>query len=121
MAAKKEERMKILRMVQEGKISAQDAARLLHALEQSDTPPTGRRARWLRIRVTDVHSDELRVNVTLPISLVLGGMKVGERFAPQIEGLSTEQLRVYLEEGFKGHIVDVFDDVDGERVEILLE
>ena len=55
-----EERMKILKMIQEGKISADEGAKLLKALSASSEKPkrssklSGGQARWLRVRVTDM-------------------------------------------------------------------
>ena len=50
-----EERLQILKMVQEGKVTAEEGARLLEAVEAPDTgvETSGQPARWLRIRVTD--------------------------------------------------------------------
>ena len=55
-----EERMRILKMIEEGKISAEEGAKLLSALSESrrgPNPPMPPRmpgaARWLRVRVTD--------------------------------------------------------------------
>ena len=130
-----EERIQILRMVQEGKISAEEAAQLLEELEGATkaTPVSasangiaesqglGRKPRWLRVRVTDTNSGRPRVNVRLPISMVNIGLKMGTRFAPEIEGLDTDQLVKLIESGEIGQIVDVMDDKDGEHVEVFLE
>ena len=139
-----EERIKILQMVQEGKISPEDAASLLEAIggtpaqPQRDGPRAvrvedgfpagdtdmaglGRRPRWLRVRVTDTDTGRPRVNVRLPISMVSVGLKMGSRFAPQVEGLDADQLMSIIESGEMGQIVDVYDDEDGEHVEVFLE
>jgi hypothetical protein len=129
-----EERLQILKMVAEGKISAEDAAQLLEALEEGDkpsngrtepTPPDpqvlGRAPRWLRVRVTDSDTGRSRVNVRLPISMVKIGLKMGTRFSPEIEGLDTNELVRLIEAGEIGQIVDVQDDKDGEHVEVFLE
>ena len=139
-----EERIKILQMVQEGKISPEDAASLLEAIgstpaqpqrdgpravraedvfpaADSDMAGLGRRPRWLRVRVTDTDSGRPRVNVRLPISMVSVGLKMGSRFAPQVEGLDADQLMSIIESGEMGQIVDVYDDEDGEHVEVFLE
>jgi hypothetical protein len=137
-----EERMKILTMVQEGKISPEDAAQLLEALNEGTQarsagpahpghargmppePPTsglGRRPRWLRVRVTDTNTGRPRVNVRLPVSMVNMGLKMGSKFAPQVEGLDADQLMQIIESGEIGQIVDVFDEEDGEHVEVFLE
>jgi hypothetical protein len=132
-----EERLKILTMVQEGKISPEDAAQLLEAInaapstqqkrnappnpKEDDVPGLGRKPRWLRVRVTDTDSGKPRVNVRLPISMVSVGLKMGSKFAPQIEGLDAEELMQIIESGELGQIVDVFDEDDGEHVEVFLE
>ncbi len=130
-----EERLQVLKMVQEGKISAEEAAQLLEEMDGaqvgSSTPADassamdartqGRKPRWLRVRVTDTDSGRPRVNVRLPLSMVNLGLKMGTRFAPEIEGLQTEQLMAMIESGEIGQIVDVQDDKDGEHVEVFLE
>lgn len=129
-----EERIQILKMVQEGKISAEEAAQLLEALEEGvkvtggateavppATGPLGRQPRWLRVRVTDSDSGRPRVNVRLPLSMVKVGLKMGTRFSPEIEGLDTNELMQMIESGEIGQIVDVQDEKDGEHVEVFLE
>jgi len=128
-----EERLQVLRMVQEGKISAEEAAVLLEEMEGEAKPVSaasapvpvdgglGRTPRWLRVRVTDTNSGRPRVNVRLPISMVKIGLKMGTRFAPEIEGLDAEMLVKSIESGEIGQIVDVQDDKDGEHVEVFLE
>jgi hypothetical protein len=129
-----EERVQILKMVQEGKISAEEAAELMEEMEGaksggvenastavSEPQSLGRKPRWLRVRVTDTDSGRPRVNVRLPISMVNIGLKMGTRFSPEIEGLDTDQLMKLIESGEVGQIVDVMDDKDGEHVEVFLE
>jgi hypothetical protein len=133
--ATNEERIQILKMVQEGKITAEDAAQLLEALEDGEKIPNtgssesappepqspGRKPRWLRVRVTDTDSGRPRVNVRLPLSMVNMGLKMGAHFAPEIEGMDTAQLMQVIEAGEIGQIVDVMDEKDGEHVEVYLE
>jgi hypothetical protein len=127
-----EERLKVLKMVQEGKISAEDAIELLAILEEgrrrppippAPPPPGGgkRDNRWLRVRVTDTNTGKTRVNVRLPIGMVSAGVKMGMRFAPNVEGVDPEQLMDFIQSGEIGQIVDVFDDEDGEHVEVYIE
>jgi len=121
-----EERMKILKMIEEGKISAEEGAKLLAALRGAERATTGGElgrsgARWLRIRVTDLESGRSRASVQIPLSLIDAGMKIGARFAPEVEGVNMDQLMEALRSGMTGKIIDVTDDVDGERVEIFVE
>lgn len=136
-----EERMKILKMIREGKISADDGIQLLQTLDigsrpgpagpgrartspPAPPPPQGANragGRWFRVTVTDTKSGKTRVNVRLPASMVSAGMKLGARFAPQVEGLDSVQLMDYLNSGEIGKIVDVYDEEDGEHVEVFIE
>lgn len=129
--ASSEERLKVLKMVQEGKITAEEATELLNMLEAAAGPrapktpvppaPPSPAGRWLRVRVTDTDTGKTRVNVRLPLSMVNTGLKMGMRFAPQVEGLSIDQLGEFINSGEIGQIVDVFDEEDGEHVEVFIE
>jgi hypothetical protein len=121
-----EERMKILKMIEEGKISAEEGAKLLAALSGArkgmTTPPrAGGSARWLRIRVTDVRSGRSKASVQIPLALVDAGMKIGAHFAPEVEGVDMSNVMDALRMGVTGKIIDVVDEQDGEHVEIYVE
>ncbi|MEN4010766.1 MAG: hypothetical protein ROW48_01900 [Bellilinea sp.] len=133
--------MKILHLLQEGRISASQAASLLEALDTAAAqtkgasraagfapqqpappmPPPAGSGRWLRVRVTDTDSGKTRVNVRLPLSLVGSGLRMGMRFAPEIDGLDVNELMSFIQSGEIGHLVDVYDDEDGEHVEVYIE
>jgi len=49
------------------------------------------------------------------------GMKIGAYFAPETEGVKTDQLMEALRTGMTGKIIDVTNDEDGEHVEIFVE
>jgi hypothetical protein len=129
-----EERLKILRMVEEGKISPEDGAKLLAALSAVNggaaaaAAPTatmnirsGSGAKWLRIRVSDMNSGRSKVNINLPIALVSVGAKIAAKFAPEAESLEVTQIVEAIKAGAQGKIIDVMDDEDGEHVEIYVE
>lgn len=136
--ANAEERLKILTLLQEGKITADQAARLLEALETSSSVKAGTRptppamppfppaqsgsGRWLRVRVTDTDTGKTRVNIRMPLSLVRSGIKMGARFvSPEIEGLDENTLMDFVSSGEIGQIIDVYDEEDGEHVEVFIE
>ena len=127
--ASKEERMRVLKMIQEGTISTEDGLRLLDSLKAASNTEagtdyqinTGRAAKHFRVRVTDSRSGKTRVNVRLPVSVINAGLKMGARFSPQVEGLDMQELVQYIRSGTIGKIVDVYDDEDGEHVEVFLE
>jgi hypothetical protein len=124
IVATSEERIKILRMVEEGKLTAEEAAQLLSTLGKSDRKrpaPTDIESRWLRVRVTDLTTGKAKLNVNIPMRLVNVGLRVGARFIPDMEGVELTDLSQALEEGMTGKIVDVVDEEDNERVEIFAE
>jgi hypothetical protein len=125
---KEEERVKILQMVADGTITAEDAAKLLEALERRSR--AARRApvggpRLIRVRVTDLDTGTVRVNVTVPVSLIRAALRGGRWAAASIGigglDLDADELEALVTSGVQGHIVDVVDEEDGERVEIIVE
>jgi hypothetical protein len=127
-----EERMKVLKMIEEGKVSPEEGAKLLAALAESRKPPPrpGGAAsfaapeggpRWFRVRVTDMVTGKPKVNVNIPMGLVSVGLKMGARFAPGLEMEQMEELSAALQSGATGKIMDVTDEEDGEHVEIFVE
>jgi hypothetical protein len=77
--------------------------------------------RWFRVRVTDLTTGRNKVNVNIPMGLVNVGIKMGARFAPEVEGLNYEEIMEAIRSGEQGKVIDVTDSEDGERVEIFLE
>ena len=125
--ASSEERMKILKMIEEGKLSAEEGTKLLTALSDKRPPvpprPPGMPGapRWLRIRVTDVRSGRSKASVQIPLDLVDAGIKIGAHFAPEVEGVDLNNVMQAVRAGMTGKIIDVTDEEDGEHVEIFVE
>lgn len=125
--ASAEERMQILKMIEEGKISAAEGAELLRAIGREKGPPSvgplkgASNPRWFRVRITDTTSGRNKVNVNIPFGLVNVGLKMGARFAPEMEGVNFEQLMEAVRSGQQGKVLDVTDAEGGERVEIFVE
>lgn len=119
-----EERMKILKMIEEGKITAEEGTKLLSALGARARESRGSlegEPRWFRVRVSDLETGKDKVNVNIPMGLVNVGIKMGARFAPEMEGFDIEELAEVLRSGATGKVVDLVDEEDGERVEIFVE
>jgi hypothetical protein len=112
-------------MVSDNKIDAQEAARLLGALNASPEagaePARAGRARWFRVRVTDLETGRTKVNVNLPLSLIKVGMRMGAHFAPEVEDLDWDDLVAAIQEGAAGKLVEVEDMEDGEKVEVYVD
>lgn len=126
-----EERLMILKMLQEGKITAEEAANLLDALnsgkdskkqnEESQEKPSGKPGRWFRVVVTETSTGKSRANIRIPLGVINAGMKMGAHFTPQIDGMYNDQISKAIHSGITGQILDVFDDEDGEHVEVFIE
>ncbi len=124
-----DERMQILKMVQEGTITAEEAAKLLSALDasskdQAGPAPVGKN-RWFRVRVTDLQTGKRKVNVNIPIGLAEVGARLGMRFGARhgadIGDLNVTEILNMVRDGAQGKLVDVEDEEDGEHVEIFVD
>jgi hypothetical protein len=119
----------ILRMVEQGKISAEEAARLLNALggdEPSKRSGGGKTssqrdpfdtAHGLRIRVQDMRTGHEQVNINVPTGLV----RFGLRFVPNSAGVDVQSIEDALNAGTVGKILEVADEESGKRVQIFVE
>jgi hypothetical protein len=121
-----DERLRILKMISQKQITAEEGAGLLEALRGGPAArASGRgepgKARWLRVRVTDRLTGRTKVNVNLPIGLVDVGLKMGARFAPEMVGMDASVIQTALKNGVQGRIVALDDEEDDERVEIFVE
>jgi len=117
-----DERDRVLKMLEDKKITAEEASKLLDAINRSEGG--GRRNRFLKVRVYDRGSDRAKVNVTLPIGLVRWGMNfIPEEARAKIEEqeIDLKMVTEALEKGITGKIVDVNDDEKGHHVEVWLE
>jgi len=120
-----EERMRILQMIHEGKISAQEGATLLQALGTGAKPKapstSAHDPRSLRVRITDLHTGKTKVNVNIPMGLVNVGVKLGARFAPASAEINYDEIMEAIKNGASGKVADVEDIESGEHVEIWVE
>ena len=125
--ALKDEKMQILGMVEEGKITSEEAIELMEALEKQEDKvlTTTVNPKWLKVRVMD-EKDNIKVRVNFPLRLVDIGLKVGTAFSPELReaGLKQEDIQEILEavkSGAEGKIVDVFDEESKTKVEVYVE
>ena len=118
-----EERMQILKMVEQGSVSAEDAARLLDAIEETTASPDKTEGgKKLRIRVTDIETQKKKVNLTIPLGLA----KIAAKFVPPKtkqkladEGVDVDTVLSQIVSENIGKMVDI--EADNEIVEISIE
>lgn len=139
-----QERMRILEMLEQGKITAGEAAELLRAVDGGGPRPEGTRAqgrpwrdergphgdrpRWFRVRVTDTTTGQSKANVSIPYGMVNFGLRFapGEllfgRKMPGGKGpQGMDEMIDALRQGRRGTIYDVTDAQEGKRIEIIVE
>lgn len=138
-----EERLEILRLVENQTITAEEAGRILEALDRSDKAerneritrqvqvtapfvpsppeapiPPSNRNRSVRIRISDTTSGKAQINLVLPYRLVDSGIKMAKRFAPE-QMLDSKTIRRSIDEGFSGPLLDIIEG--DQRIEIIVE
>lgn len=144
-----EERLAILKMLEENKITAADAISLLNAISNSpkgeakgsassnSTPSTelanaaiepakvstgeGGKFRFFRVRVTDTRTGRAKALVTIPVGLMEWGLKIGAQFSPEVANINVADFNELMQSGIDGKLVDVVDEEDGEHVEVFVE
>jgi hypothetical protein len=124
MAASKEERNRILNMIEAGQVSAGEAAQILDALvEERPVAPPAIQNRTVRVWVTDTATRSRRVNMTatLPVSLLRVSLQTLASIVPPLRDGRAEQIIHSLENGVTGRVMDLQDLEDGKRVEIFIE
>jgi hypothetical protein len=130
-----DERMQILRMIEQGKLSASEGAQLLRALslpgKEGNRPPrppappsSSSRARWLHVSITDAVTGKQKVNISIPIGLVNIGLKMGARFAPDMNDSEYSDLIQSVQQatqtGQQGKIIDMQSE-SGDYVEVYVD
>ncbi|MDH4222618.1 MAG: hypothetical protein OEV55_03655 [candidate division Zixibacteria bacterium] len=120
-----EERMKILKMLEDKKINAEEASKLLEALESSEKKDEtfstkGRKTLRIKVFENDLTKPKVNINVPLPLVKFLG------KIIPDIaktklnkHGVSFEQILEMVEKEQVGKLVEVQEG--NERVEIYIE
>lgn len=119
----KEEKLQILKMIEEGKITADEGVELLNALEEKEELINVKDAKWIRVRVNGKDGKQ-KVNVNIPISLIDIGLKIGTKYHEDLEeqlgGINLEEIIKSVKEGAEGKLVEV-EDENGDRVEVFVE
>ncbi len=120
----REEKLQILKMIEDGKITADEGVELLNALENAEEKIVKTEgAKWLRVRVNGEDGKQ-KVNVNIPISLIDIGLKIGTKFhadlEEQLEGINLEEIIKSVKNGAEGKLVEV-EDENGDKVEVFVE
>jgi hypothetical protein len=104
-------------------VANEEAARLAETSDTSgaqDREPE-KKAKFLRVRVAE--DGHPAVNVKIPIGVAKWGMKMAQAFSPEMKDatLDWESITAIIQEGERGKIVEVEDEVDHKTVEVWVE
>ena len=125
-----EERTRILSLLEEGKITAAEAARLLEALAAA--PPTPARPEAgggsLHVQVTDRGTGARRVHFTVPAALarigvqLLAAADLGDQLAAAgLSAADLDRVQEAIDSGTAGTVLEVDDGNSGFRVEVWID
>lgn len=129
-----EQRRQVLQMLAEGKITADEAERLITALERDQSePPAGAaprpnaRPKYLRVLVSSdddgTGEGPSRINIQVPLQLLRAGVRVASLIPPQAltrvnEALSKSGVPIDLAELKPQHIEELIDHLDEVIVDV---
>jgi len=122
-----EERLSILKMVEEGRVTAEEGLKLLNALDPPRRGEMRLRARRLRVRVSELGSGRTRAEVNIPIELAELGLKLAARLLNRgvirvgRRAVDPEELAQAVRHGELGRVLGYTDDDENARVEVFLE
>ncbi len=133
-----EEKLRILKMVESGKITAEEGAKLIEAIERQEKAETVEtsvveetsnfekdlKGKLLKIRITDIETNEVKINLSFPLKFA----RFAKAMVPHMEKLRLEKEGINLEEILdsigsvtEGKIVDIEDKANGHRIEVWIE
>ncbi len=123
-----DQRVDILEQVEEGRITAEEASRLLEEVGEGSwarlaPEPAGEAPghRHVRIRVSDLASGAMKVDLRLPVGLVNTVLYMGGRLSADLEGYDPLALQQLITQGNAGGGDTHTLDGDDDRLEITIE
>lgn len=122
-----EERMQILKMIEEGRVSSSEGLELINSLESQDNLIVKKKeAKWLRVRVVSEKDKKANVKVNIPLSLIDLGLKLGTAYAPELKNSGLDKIDIQeiidaVKNGAEGKIVEVEDEETNTKVEVFVD
>lgn len=131
-----EDKKRILKMIEEGKITAEEAIKLLDVLDSNekcdgivksevvedddffDLKNDGKGGKILFVRVKSNDGSKVKINIPLEFIKIMGG--IGSMYSNELEkyNIDIEKLMNAIDNGFVGRLVDVESGNDKVVVEI---
>ena len=125
MPASKDERNRILQLLEAGLVTAVQAGELFDVLEDSEEQVAveHKRERVIRIRTSYLKAGMTTTSMiaAIPVRLVRLSLRLGARLYPQLDSNTLEDILRSIEEGATGRLLEIHDMERGERLEIFAE
>lgn len=122
----KEEKMKILKMLADKKITPEEASQLLEALDKAEATSgeTSHKGKYLKIRVFEDNLNEPKVNINIPLGWVKGlsGVilpRIEEKLKAKGYSFNVKEVMDSIATGQTQKIIDIKDGND--KVEVYIE
>lgn len=116
-----DEKLQVLKMIEEGKITAEEGVKLLAAVEEKRGNDINKKVKALMVKVEEITTGRKKVNLKIPFFLVNFGLKFIPKEAKGVTQEEIDQLIKMAEAGRMGEVLEVIDEEDGVRVKIWLE
>lgn len=123
-----DEMIRIIQMVEEGKISSEEASELISALKEDDDTNSSEKnymGKHVKIRIGSANKEKVRVNI--PIRFVKWILKTGYGIASSIpeakayaEDIDMDLVLQAIDNGVEGKIIDL-DTEEGESIAVYIE
>lgn len=120
-----EEKLLILKMIEEGKVTSAEGLELLDAVEsKSSQMKSTSNAKWLKIRISE--GDKAKVNVNIPVSLIDIGLKLADKMSPEMKDMDLnnidfDEIIEAVKNGAEGKLVDIYDEEENQKIEIYVD
>ncbi|OGT30023.1 MAG: hypothetical protein A3E87_09840 [Gammaproteobacteria bacterium RIFCSPHIGHO2_12_FULL_35_23] len=116
-----EEKKLILEMVKEGKISVDEAEKLLESTKQTHDealPVKSINRKFLRIIV--VEENNTKVNINIPLALAEVGLKLIPKDKLKVEGkqIDVNEILKLIQEGNEGNLVNIETTNEGKEIKV---
>ncbi|MEJ2599127.1 MAG: MFS transporter [Anaerolineales bacterium] len=120
-----DKRLKIMEKLENQQISAEEATRLLEGVSEGSweklaIPKEAVQRQHVRIRISDLASGIMKVDLRLPVGLVNTVLYMGGHLSPDLENYDPNKLKALIEtlspQQGKKHL-----DADGERLEVSID
>jgi MFS family permease len=118
-----DQRLDIMEKVEQGILSAEEAAQMLSRVTQGKWKTLSQQAsvkgrRDLNIRVSNLDTGAVNIDLTLPLGLVSAALNTGGRLATDLNGLDNQELRKMISDSADHERPQKMKTRDNKQIEI---